>query len=319
MQCPHCSSESKRDGYDRKGQQRFRCLACKRTFSEPRPQLLDEMRTPVDKAVQVLRLLLEGNSVRACERLTGISKRAILRLIVIIGGRCKRFFGSTILDVACESAQCDEIWSLVHCKEKTRQRKGYGEEVGDCYTWTAIDPSTKLLLAFAVGKRDRDTGAMFARRLRRATVGHFQINTDGLSIYPVVINEAFGYGQDHAQVVKVFGAVPEGEGRYSPARLIDIHVERGGGDPDLEAACTSHIERSNKTLRMQIRRFTRLTDGHSKLWHNHEAAIALFFTYYDFCRVHSTIKCTPCMKAGLTDHVWSVRELVEKVASYVRY
>jgi transposase-like protein/IS1 family transposase len=316
MLCPTCSKESRRFGKDRKGNQRFQCVHCKTTFSAPRPRFLDEMRTPIDKAVQVLRLLLEGNSVRACERLTGLSKRAILRLIVLVGERCKRFFGSTILDVPCESVQCDEVWSFVHCKEKTRIRKGYGEEVGDCYTWTAIDPSTKLLLAFTVGKRDADTAHQFARRLRRATAGKFQINTDGLRLYPVVIDEAFGYGQDHAMVIKVFGKSQESEARYSPAVIIDLHVERGGGHPDLDAASTSHIERSNKTLRMQIRRFTRLTDGHSKLWMNHEAAIALFFTYYDFCRVHSTIKTTPAAKAGLTDHVWTVRELVEKVASY---
>jgi IS1 family transposase len=259
-----------------------------------------------------IRLLMEGNSVRATGRLLGVGKKTILFLVRSIGEACEMFLRNTVVAVLCESVQCDEVWSFVHCKEKTRRRLGYGEEVGDCYTWTAIEPTSKLLLAFAVGKRDQSTGELFARRLRRATSGKFQIDTDGLSIYPNAFADAFGYDQDHAQVVKVFGTATEGEGRYSPAQLLETTVQVGLGNPDLEAACTSHIERSNKTLRMQIRRFTRLTDGHSKLWRNHEAAIALFFAYYNFCRVHSTIKTTPAANAGLTDHVWSVQELIER-------
>jgi len=314
MQCPKCSQEARRFGKDRKGHQRFQCVACKLTFSEARSKPLAEMRIQLDKAVQVLRLLLEGNSVRATERLTGVSKRAILRLVRLVGERCDKFMRANVKGVPCESVQCDETWSFVLCKERVRKLRKYPEVVGDCYTWTALETNSKMLVAYAVGKRDNHTALTFVHRLRQATSGKFQINTDGLSLYRSVIPLAFGWGQDHAQIVKVFGNPARGEGRYSPGELIDLHVEVGSGNPDVDAASTSFVERSNKTLRMQIRRFTRLTDGHSKLWENHEAAIALFFAYYNFCRIHSTIKTTPAVKAGVTDHVWNVQELVERTA-----
>ena len=225
--------------------------------------------------------------------MTGVAKKSVLKLLVKIGERCDAFLRAAVVGVPCESIQCDEVWSYVFCKEKHRQNRGYGEETGNCYTWTAIEKTTKLLLCYAIGKRDLSTAVEFSRKLRRATSGSFQIDSDGLSLYTAALPMSFGYSQDHARVVKVFGAPPEGEGRYSPAVIIDLHVEVGSGNPDLDAASTSFIERSNKTLRMQLRRFTRLTDGHSKLWRNHEAAIALFFAYYNFCRVHSTIKTTP--------------------------
>jgi len=266
-----------------------------------------------EKVILALRLLLEGNSVRATERLTGIEKKTILRLVRSVGEGCDKFLRTAIVGVECESVQCDEVWSFVLCKEKTRHQKGYPECVGDCYTWTALEKNTKLLLAYAVGKRDRATGLTFVRRLKNATSGQFQIDTDGLTLYPSVIQEVFSIYQDHARVIKIFGKSPEGEARYSPPQIIDVHVEKGWGNPDLKEASTSFVERSNKTLRMQIRRFTRLTDGHSKLWENHEAAIAMFFAYYNFCRVHSTIKTTPAVATGLTDHVWTVKELLEKL------
>jgi IS1 family transposase len=176
-----------------------------------------------------------------------------------------------------------------------------------------MDPSTKLMLAYAVGKRDNATAMEFVSKLRRATTGQFQINADGLAIYRSVIPLAFGRFQDHAQVVKMFGAPVDGEHKYSPGQIIDLHVEVGSGNPDLESACTSHIERSNLTVRMMLRRFTRLTNAHSKSWRHHEAALGLLFSYYNFCRRHMTLKCTPAMAAGLTDHAWSVKELIRRV------
>jgi transposase-like protein/IS1 family transposase len=316
MLCPTCQGSMRRFGFNRNGGQRYRCDVCKKTFTDEATRPADARCLDTEKAIQALRLLLEGNSVRATGRLLSMDKKTVLALVVDIGTRCDKFLRTAVAGVPCESVQCDEVWSFVFCKEKCRQRKGYGEDTGDCYTWTALEKTTKLLLAYAVGKRDNATATTFVRRLRNATFGHFQINTDGLSLYRSVIPLSFGYNQDHAQVVKVFGKAVEGEGRYSPAQLIDLHVEVGSGSPDLDGASTSFVERSNKTLRMQIRRFTRLTDGHSKLWRNHEAAIALFFTYYNFCRVHMSLKCTPAMKAGLTDHVWSMREVLEKVATY---
>jgi hypothetical protein len=165
--------------------------------------------------------------------------------------------------------------------------------------------------------REKRSGRLKKPLIEKIVAGPAIRHTDGLPIYKSTIPLAFGWNQPHAQVVKIFGKPVEGEARYSPAEIIDLHVEVGGGNPNVQTASTSFVERSNKTLRMQIRRFTRLTDGHSKKWENHEAAIALFVAYYNFCRVHSTLGETPATAAGLTDHVWSVRELLEKVAAGV--
>jgi IS1 family transposase len=219
-----------------------------------------------------------------------------------------------IINRPCESVQCDELWSYIGMKEKTRIRNDYvREDIGDCYTWTAIDPRTKLLLAYAVGKRDNGTAVDFLQRLHRATFGRFQINTDGLAIYRSTIPGVFGWRQDHALIVKIFAGSPEGETRYSPAQIVDTRIEAGSGNPDLDAACTSHIERSNLTVRMMLRRFTRLTNAFSKSWRHHEAALGLLFAYYNFVRKHMTLKRTPAMAAGLTDHTWSVKELIQIV------
>jgi len=313
MFCPKCQKSGRRCGQNRNGSQRYHCSSCRVSFTDESTRQADGRCLEQDKTILVLRLLLEGNGVRATERLTGVEKKTILRLVRSVGEQCDKFMRTAIVAVECESVQCDEVWSFVLCKERTRNLRGYPECVGDCYTWTALEKNTKLLLAYAVGKRDHSTGLTFARRLRNATSGQFQIDTDGLTVYPSVIAEVFGTHQDHARVVKVFGKSQEGEARYSPAQIIDVHVEKGWGNPDLKQASTSFIERSNKTLRMQIRRFTRLTDGHSKLWENHEAAIAMFFAYYNFCRVHSTIRTTPAVAAGLTDHVWTVKELLARL------
>lgn len=263
-----------------------------------------------------LRMLLEGNSVRATGRLLGMDKKTILSLMADVGNRCDKFLRTAVAPIACKSVQCDEVWSYVLCKEKTRVRKAYDAALcGDCYTWTAIEPASKFLLAYAVGKRDNATCAKFVRRLRRATLGTFQIDTDGLALYRSVLPLAFGYYWDHAQIVKIFARSSDGEAKYSPAPITGMHVEVGSGNPNLATASTSYIERSNKTLRMQIRRFTRLTDGHSKRWKNHEAAIALFIAYYNFCRVHSTVKTTPAVAAGLADHTWTVQELLNATSS----
>jgi IS1 family transposase len=266
----------------------------------------------MEKAVTAIKLLMEGNSIRSICRIVRLGQHTVLNLLRKVGEGCERLQGNFVRGVTCQSIQCDELWSYVYCKERTRIRKGYREdELGDCYTWTGLDSSTKLILAFAVGKRDPGTAAEFTRKLRRATAGRFQINTDGLATYRHAIWQAFGIGQDHAQVIKIFGGPREGESRYSPPQIVDIFVQVGGGNPDLRAASTSHVERSNLTFRMMLRRFTRLTNGHSKSWDHHKAVISLFVFFYNFCRKHMTLKQTPAMAAGLTHHVWTVRELIE--------
>jgi transposase-like protein/IS1 family transposase len=315
MHCPTCIKLARRFGRDRYGNQRYQCPSCGKTFSGPRARPLGKSRLPFEKAILALRLLLEGNSVRSTERLTGIGKKAIIRMMVRAGQACERFMEKAIRDVPCENIQCDEVWSFVYCKEKTRNRLRYNETVGDCYTFTAIERSTKLLLAYHVGKRDSEGTMAFAKKLRRAAGGTFQLSTDGFTPYQSAFPMVFGFRQDFAQVVKIFGKPTEGEARYSPAQIVETHIVPVSGDPDLDRACTSHIERSNRTLRMAVRRFTRLTDAFSKLWWNHEAAIGIFFCYYNFCRVHLTLGGTPAMAAGLTDHPWSVQEMLTNATS----
>jgi IS1 family transposase len=273
------------------------------------------MRTPMDKAIQILRLLLEGNSVRSTERLTGVGKRAILKIVLTVGERCADAFYKLVRNVPVENVQVDELWSFIGCKEKTRLQNGYSEEFGDCYTFLGVERDHKMILSFAVGKRDHPTAQRFAYRLKAATLGNaWQLSTDGWSPYRRIMPAILGHSLPFAQVVKVFTGPTQGPGRYSPAEIIDLHVELIQGNPDLDIACTSHVERSNLTVRMTVRRFTRLTNAHSKSPRHHDAAVALFVMYYNFCRVHSTIKTTPAVAAGVADHVWMVKELVERTA-----
>jgi IS1 family transposase/transposase-like protein len=323
MLCPLCDQEGVRYGRNRNGSQRWCCRACHHTFSDipaPQPRLFADRQLTVEKAVTAIRLLVEGNSIRSVCRLSGMGKPTLLGLLLRSGEGCKRLMAERVRNIPCTSVQCDELWSFVWCKEKTRLRKQYRyEEIGDCYTWTAIEPKSKLLLAYAVGKRDHSTAFRFLRNLRDATLGISQIDTDGLGIYRSVIPLVFGRRQSHAQIIKIFATPQNEETRYSPPQIVETRIEVGSGNPDMDAACTSHVERSNLTIRMLLRRFTRLTNGHSKSWRHHEAAIALLFAYYNFCRPHMTLTeredrpTTPAMAAGLTDHVWSVAELLEKV------
>lgn len=224
--------------------------------------------------------------------------------------------------------QADELWAFVGMKEKTRERLNRGPEFGDAWTFLAIERDTKLILAFHVGKKTPDDALLFVEKLRRATrPSRFQLITDGFTPYPPAVREVFAGQVDYRQIVKVFGNPPEGgtAGRYSPGQIISVERWTVTGTPDEDRICTSHVKRQNKTLRMQIRRFTRLTDGHSKKWENHEAAVALFVAYYNYCRVHMTLtkatrgeaetlrKVTPAMAAGLTDHVWPVAELLQAI------
>jgi transposase-like protein/IS1 family transposase len=321
MECPVCEVEGLRYGKNRNGTQRFVCRACKLTFSEPReqaPHIFADQQLTLEKATAAVRLLMEGASVRSTCRIVQLGQHTLLSLLLRVGMGCERLMHELIVAVPCYSVQCDELWSFVFCKQKTKDRRGYhADELGDCYTWTGLEPRSKLLLAYAVGKRDNLTGLEFVRRLRRATAGDFQINTDGLGVYQSTIPLAFGYNQDHARVIKIYAAPPEGEARYSPPQIVQMHVEVGGGKPNLAAACTSHVERSNLTIRMMLRRFTRLTNAHSKSWDHHEAALGLLFAVYNFVRPHATLtaardgrKCTPAMAAGLATSPWSIKELI---------
>ncbi len=314
MECQQCHGPTRRFGKNRNGSQRFRCDACRLTFTDAATRPVDRRQLSPEKAILCLRMLLEGNSVRSIERITGVHRDTILALLVAAGERCLTFFHKRIRDVPARNVQVDEIWGFVFCKEKTRKRNGYESPLlGDAYCFIGIERDTKLVLAWELGRRNTATAMEFAEKLRRAVPSHFQLTTDGFASYREVVPEVFGPDLDFAQLIKIYG-VPADEKRYSPMEVIDTIVVVSSGTPDPKAICTSHIERQNLTLRMQIRRLTRLTNAHSKKWENHQAALALFFAYYNFCRVHSTIGCTPAVESELTTETWSLQRLLDEAA-----
>jgi len=316
MLCPLCQRHARRNGTNRSGSDRYRCDACHHSFTDAQTQLVDRRRLPVERAAFCLRLLLEGSSVRSIERLLGINRNTIIHTMVEAGDRCRCYLDG-LRSLPATDVQVDELWAFVRMKEKTRLRLGCGEECGDVWCFIAIERGTKLILAHHIGKRTPEDALLFAEQLRRATrPARFQLSTDGFTSYPEAIRSVFGLGIDYGTVVKVIGPTPEEgtAGRYSPGRVTAIHKDTVIGSPDRDRICTSHIERQNKTLRMQIRRYTRLTDGHSKKWENHAAAVALYLAYFNFCRIHSTIETAPAVAAGLAEQPWSVPDLLDRVS-----
>jgi IS1 family transposase len=264
-----------------------------------------------EKAALVTRLLLEGNSIRSSERISGLDRTTIARLLVLAGERCEKLLSDTIQNLRVRDVEADEIWGFVGMKERAKGKLNKSDEtLGDAYTYVAMERNSKLILAWHLGKRNRQDTLTFILKLRNATKGKFQLTTDGWPSYPDAVERVFGSEIDYAQLIKVYGASRDGEQRYSPAEVVDVEVVPRAGMPDFERICTSHIERQNLTMRMQIRRLTRLTNAFSKKWENLRAAIALHFAYYNFCRIHQTIRVTPAMEAGLTDHVWTIAELL---------
>jgi IS1 family transposase len=271
------------------------------------------MYLPMDKAEFVLKLLLEGCSVSSVERVTGVHHTTILKLLVLIGEKCERIMAREIVNVKVRDVECDELWSFLGKKQK-RVRPQDDQNLGDCYVFVAIERHSKLVLNIAMGKRDQATTDVFVEGIRHATTtsSKFQITTDGFAPYRSAITTTLhdrltGF----AQLIKVYRAASDGEARYSPAEVASVEVVPVMGQPDPERICTSIIERQNLSVRMGTRRFTRLTNAFSKKWENHWAAVAVWFAFYNFCRVHKSLRVTPAMEAKITDHVWSVRELLE--------
>jgi transposase-like protein/IS1 family transposase len=321
MQCPTCQTEARKFGKNRNGSQRYQCLACRRTFTPVGDRPLGDMRIEPERAVMVLRMLLEGMSIRSVERLTGINRNTVMSLLVLVGERCQAFLESTVNGLSVNDVQADEIWAFVGCKEKTRERQNYDNLFGDAYCFTALERDTKMIFVWHLGKRLPTDTMLFAEKLARATSGRFQLTTDGFTPYRTAIPAALGSRVDFARLVKIY-ALPEGEERrYSPPQVVGAEATRCCGNPDMGEVCTSHVERSNLSIRMSVRRLTRLTNAFSKKWENHEAALALFFCFYNFCRPHQTLsedagrKTTPAMQAGLADRVWSAGELLIRIAA----
>lgn len=258
----------------------------------------------------VLRLLLEGNSVSSVERLTEVHHTTILKLLVLVGEKCERIMARRVVGVSVRDVELDEVWAFIGKKEK-RLQPGDDPNLGDCYTFVAIERHSKLVLNVAMGKRNQATTDVFVEGVRHATRGRFQITTDGFAPYRTAVPNTLEDRCDFAQLIKVYAASQDGEKRYSPAEVASVEVVPVMGRPDPERICTSIVERSNLSLRMGIRRFTRLTNAFSKKWENHWAAVILWFTFYNFCRIHRSLRMTPAMAAGISSHVWGVRELLE--------
>ncbi len=272
-------------------------------------------RLSPERRAAVVRCLVEGNSIRSTVRMTGAAKNTIVKLLAELGNACWEYQENALRGIASQRVQCDEIWSFVGCKQNhlpQEERGKFGR--GDVWTWTALDADTKLMICWSVAPRSIGAACDFVADLRSRLANRVQLTTDGLNVYLMATEEVFGADVDYAMLVKVYGDSSEGEKRYSPPECISAEKIRIQGSPDPKHISTSYVERQNLTMRMGMRRFTRLTNGFSKKVENHAAAVALHFMYYNFARPHQTLSKpypkTPAMAAGVTDHVWTVEEIV---------
>jgi transposase-like protein/IS1 family transposase len=309
MTCHNCKTECSKFGHDRKGHQRFRCHTCTRTFTQPHNGHLPGMYVSAEKAETVLRLLVEGVSIRSIERISGMHRDSIMRLLVLVGEGCERMLENRIRRLPVSDVQCDEMWGFVGCKEKAKTAD-HPETFGDAYCFVAIERKTRLVLAWHLGRRITSDTEIFTEKIDAATTGHFQITTDGFAAYPDAISLSLGTRVDFAQLIKIYGSHIDAEHRYSPPEVLDAIPVPRIGRPVPQRICTSHVERQNLSMRMCIRRLTRLTNAFSKKWENLKAALALYFAYYNFCRIHGTLRVTPAVEQGITDHIWTVKELI---------
>jgi IS1 family transposase len=266
------------------------------------------------KRAAVVAALVEGNSIRSTVRMTGVAKNTVVKLLADLGAACAKFHDETVRNVNAKRVQCDEIWSFVYAKAKNVPAEKRGEfGVGDVWTWTAIEAQSKLIVSWLVGARDAGAAYDFMTDVASRLRNRVQLTTDGHKPYLAAVEDAFGADIDYAVLQKIYGSDPEGEKRYSPATCIGMQCEIVHGDPDPKHISTSYVERQNLSMRMSMRRFTRLTNAFSKKVENHAAAIALYFVYYNFGRVHQTLRVTPAMEAGLADYVWTIDEIVQLI------
>jgi transposase-like protein/IS1 family transposase len=314
MTCHNCEIECKKFGKNRNGSQRFRCAKCAKTFSsEAQAKPLSDMRLPMEKATAVLQLLLEGMSIRSAERITGVHRDTIIRLLVVAGEKCERMLESKLQNLPVKDVQCDEIWGYVGKKEGHKWTHEIERtDIGDAYCFIGIERNTKLVLAWHLGRRNNSHTEVFIRKLANATEQKpYQLSTDGFGGYVgAVERNLLKRGVDYGQIIKVYGTSRDGEQRYSPAEVTTAEIHPVLGLPDRNRICTSHIERQNLSIRMGMRRMTRLTNAFSKKWENLKAAYALWFAFYNFCRTHKTLRVTPAMEAGVATGVWTIADLL---------
>ncbi len=312
--CRTCGGRTIGWGKDAAGNRRRYCKACRKSFGVIPERPLGSMRLPIEKATLCISLLTEGSSIRSAERVTGVHRDTICRLLRVAGRKCEKLLGRLVRGVEVADVQLDELWSFNKMTEKTKVRKGItSPEVGDAYTFLAVERGSKLLLAHHVGRRTSEHADLFAAKLSRAVgTERFQLSTDGWEGYPAALEQHLGGQIDYGMLIKSFsGEGLDSERRYSPPSIISTEKRAISGSPDAAKICTSHVERLNLHVRMMSRRFTRLTTGFSRRHENLRAAVSLFAASYNLTWCHRTLKgCTPAMVAGLARKPWTVRDLL---------
>lgn len=266
----------------------------------------------ISKQAQIISALVEGNSIRATCRMTGAAKGTVIRLLVDVGKACSEYQDKTLKNLPCKVIQCDEIWSFCYAKAKNvpedkKEQFGYG----DVWTFTALCADTKLVPSWHIGNRDLESATAFMKDLVSRLANRVQLTTDGHKMYLDAVPTAFGRNVDYSQLIKIYGASQESEVRYSPPHCIGMTAKEVIGYPNAKNVSTSYVERQNLTMRMNMRRFTRLTNAFSKKVENLGHAVALHFMYYNFCRIHQSLRVTPAMRAKVTDHLWEIEDILK--------
>ncbi len=314
MTCHNCRIEMVKAGFYGKNKvQRFKCQQCGKRFSDPQQKPFGtDVRLPREKVCMILNCLVEGNSVRGTARLCDVEKRTVLNILTLAGETCERIFTERVRGVRVNDLELDEVWTYVGKHQKRVHPEESSTRIGDAYTFIGLERTSKLVVAWHLGKRDRVNTEDFISKIRWATApGRFDVSTDGFQPYETAIDAGLYDRANHSQVVKMFSnsmqRFPES---YGPAKFVAVAKDVVSGDPDLDRAGTSHVERKNGTLRQWCKRLTRLTYAYSKKWDNLKAALALHFCHYNSCRLHGSLRITPAMAAGITDHVWTVADLL---------
>lgn len=273
-------------------------------------------KLPLEKRVQILSMLCEGSSMRAISRVADVSINTVTKLLIDAGNACTAFHDKAVRGVKANRVQCDEIWSFCYAKAKNvPTAKSAPDNAGDVWTWTALDSDSKLIVSYLIGARDAEYATAFMQDVADRLANRVQLTTDGHGPYLRAVEGAFGIDVDFAQLVKLYGALPgqSAEVRYSPAKCVGARKEAIKGSPDPKYVSTSHVERSNLSFRMHMRRFTRLTNAHSKKFENHCHMIALYTVWYNFARINSAVKMAPAMAAGVSDRLWDMVDIVKLV------
>lgn len=272
-------------------------------------------KLPLESRVRILSLLCEGSSMRSISRVCDVSINTVSKLLEDAGETCLELHDALVRNVKCKRVECDEIWSFIHTREARKSKaKAPSPDHGDCWTWTGIDSESKLMLSYLAGQRSAISGEVFMTDLASRLSDRIQLDTDGFGVYAPTAKRVFGGDVDHAVIAKIYAnKKAAGQNRYAPLECVGVKKHAATGAPDLRVASTSYAERANLSMRMGMRRFTRLTNAHSKKYANHVYALALFFMHYNFVRLHKAHRMTPAMAAGISDHVWSLEEIVAEI------